>query len=207
LRTPAARQVSDWSGKATTGFGLGQAGTEFGQGDWKGGLTDLAFTALPNAGSFGKAASQIKGIDGAGSFGKALVDGFNGIKGPGDLLANKLGIGDAAADSAKETAEAWGKATEKVGDYKLLRALGLNKSFAISNAYSHGIPEALHGLNLDDAGALAAHGNGLLAQANGDAAKALHLGRPAAVAVDKLVAEPIQKRVHDLVSPEPAGAG
>jgi hypothetical protein len=207
LRTPAARQVSDWSGKATTGFGLGQAGTEFGQGDWKGGLTDLAFTALPNAGSFGKAASQIKGIDGAGSFGKALVDGFNGIKGPGDLLANKLGIGDADADSAKETAEAWGKATEKVGDYKLLRALGLNKAFVERNVFSNGLPDVLKDVNIDDGSAVAAGHAQAVQAADQAAAKALHVGRPVAGAVDKLAVEPIESRIHDKVAPAPAGAG
>lgn len=207
LRTPAARNISKWSGKATTGFGLGQTGTEFGQGDWKGGLTDLAFTALPSAGSFGKAASEIKGIDSPKTFGKALVDGFNGIKTPGDLVADKLGIGEAAVDTSKEASQAFGKAAETVRDYRLNRALGLNKAFAMSNTFHDGLPEALHGLNIDDASALAAHGKSLVAQANSDAAKALHLGRPVAGAVDKLVAEPIKDRIHDQISPQPAGAG
>lgn len=207
LQTNAARTISNVSGKASTGFGLANSGTEFGQGDWKGGLTDLAFTALPNAGSFGRAATEIKAIDSPSSLGKALVDGFNGIKGPGDLLANKLGIGDTAADLSKEASEAFGNTAETVKNYQLLRALGLNKSFAMSNAFHDGVPDALRGLNLDDASGLAAHGKSLLAQANGDAAKALHLGRPLAGAVDKLVAEPLKNRIHNLVDPAPAGAG
>ena len=207
LRTPAARNISSWSGKASTGLGLGQTGTEFGQGDWKGGLTDLAFTALPSAGSFGKAASEIRGIDSPKTLGKALVDGFNGMKGPGDLLANKLGIGEAAADSAKEASEAFGNAAETVKDYRLLRALGLNKAFAERNAFSHGLPDALHGLNIDNASALAAHGQALVAQANQAAAKSLHLGTPVAGAVDKLIAEPIESRIHYKVHPAPAGVG
>jgi hypothetical protein len=207
LRTNTARNVSNVSGKASTGFGLSRSGTEFGQGDWKGGLTDLAFTALPNAGSFGKAASEIKGIDNLGSFGKTLKDGFNGIHSPGELLANKLGVGDAAADASKEATEAWGKAAETVKDYRLLRALGLNKAFAERNVFSDGMPKILQGQNLDDASGLAAHGKALLGQANGDAAKALHVGRPLAGAVDKLVVEPVEHRIHDAISPEPVGAG
>ena len=207
LQTNAARNVSDWSNKASTGFGLANSGTEFGQGDWKGGLTDLAFTALPNAGSFGKAAAGIRGIDSLGTFGKAMKDGFNGIKSPGEVLTNKLGLGEQTADAAKEAAKAWGPAAEAAQNYKLLRALGLNKAFAMSNAFHDGLPDVLRGVNIDDASAVAAGKAGSVATANHAAATALHVGRPLAGAVDKLVAEPAQNRIHDQVAPAPAGAG
>ena len=207
LQTNAARDVSNWSGKASTGFGLANSGTEFGQGDWKGGLTDLAFTALPNAGSFGKAAAEVKGIDSLGTFGKTLKDGFNGIKSPGEVLTNKLGLGEQTAEAAKETAESWGKAAEAAQNYKLLRALGLNKAFAQSNAFHDGLPDVLKDVNIDDASAVAAGKAASVATANQAAARALHVGRPLAGAVDKLVAEPAENRVHAQVAPAPAGAG
>lgn len=205
LQTNAARNISNVSGKASTGFGLANSGTEFGQGDWKGGLTDLAFTALPNAGSFGRAAAEVKGIDSLGTFGKTMKDGFMGIKSPGELLANKLGIGESAAESAKAAAEDFGNAAEAAKNYKLLRALGLNKSFAMSNAFHDGVPDALHGLNIDDTAGLIAHDQALRSAYTQAAARSLHVGTPVAGAVDKLIAEPFESRIHDQVAPAPAG--
>ena len=208
LRTPAARNISSWSGKASTGLGLGQTGTEFGQGDWKGGLTDLAFTALPSAGSFGKAASEIRGDrqpqDARQSAGGRLQR-HEGSRRPARQQAGhrrgRRRFGQGGLGGIRQ------RSPETVKDTGPLRALGLNKAFAERNAFSHGLPDALHGLNIDNASALAAHGQALVAKANQAAAKSLHLGTPVAGAVDKLIAEPIESRIHDKVHPAPAGVG
>lgn len=180
-----ARQASNWGNRVATGAGAAQVGTDGAQGNWKRALLDSAFIVAPNLG----------GMPGS----------FDAIKGPGDLVSNWLGVGDKAADEAAETANAWSNTSKGLADYQQFREWGINATTSQHMAFENGVPEIYKGVNLDNQAAVAASRDSAFQAANDAAAKAMHVGRPLAGAVDKVIAEPIQDKISDKLAPSPAG--
>jgi hypothetical protein len=180
-----ARQASDWGGRVSTGAGIAQIGTDGAQGNWKGALLDSAFLVAPNLGGMPRS--------------------FDDIKGPGDLVANWLGVGDKLADSTAESAKAWNSAQEQLSDYQQFRDWGVSAATSEHMAFENGVPAFLKNFNLDDSSALTAGRDSAVQLANQSAATSMHVGRPLAGAVDKVIVEPIEDKISDKLAPSPAG--
>jgi hypothetical protein len=180
-----AREANTWGNRVATGAGIGQVGTDGLEGNWKGALLASAFIVAPNLGG--------------------MPSSFDAIKGPGDLVSNWLGVGDKLADSTAETANAWNAASKDLADYQQFREWGVSAATSQHMAFENGVPEVLKNFNLDDSSVLTAGRDSAIQLANQSSATAMHVGRPLAGAVDKVIVEPIEDKISDKLAPSPAG--
>jgi uncharacterized protein YukE len=173
------RGVTTWGGRVATGGTVAGGVTDAAQGKWADVGVDAAALIVPNA------------------MERSLPTSIDNVKYMGDNFSDALGVGDRAAESSASTFNG-------LKDYRELTSWGLNPRAAESLAFDKP-PSVLSGPARTDPAAL----NQAITQAQAAALKsakvAMHVGRPAAIAFDKLVTEPATDRVKEKLSPEPAG--
>jgi uncharacterized protein YukE len=150
-----------------------------GQGHYKNMAIDAAFLYAPNGRTFASSSADFKTV--------------------GDRIVDRIGVGDTSAEEAKASAE-------KVLDYQKLRTANVPDKLAKQTAFGDDPPNGWQNYT-PRMRKVAVAATQATDQYTHAARIALHVGRPAAIAIDKFGTESLQDQFKGPEAGEPVGAG
>ena len=173
-----ARTLSGGANKVVTAGGLAASSSDVAQGKWGAAAVDLVFTAGPNLGH--------------------IPTGLGDVKTFGDQFSNALGVGERQAEAAHE-------GLAGLQDFKSWQDIGLNPVASKQLSFPDGVfPASADSFDLTSQAGRDAAIADAKALAAKTAARAIHIGRPVAIAFDNVVGDPTSEAIKHHVSPEPS---